>query len=165
MIEWSEMHLSIRDAMRRFVEAEVVPRIKDIEHGDAPPYDVLRKMVATFGLKDMAEARFAHQIAKDKARQERGDALRDEARKPRGPNPEAGNEMAMRMIPIIELCKLQPGHGDGARRLDGPDRERDPVARDDRAEGALGAAAAHARQDRRVGHHRAGLGIRRVRRR
>jgi hypothetical protein len=56
MIEWSETHLAIQSAMRRFVEAEVVPRIKDIEHGSEPPYDVLRKMVATFGLKDMAEA-------------------------------------------------------------------------------------------------------------
>jgi len=110
MIEWSEMHLSIRDAMRRFVEAEVVPRIKDIEHGGEPPYDVLRKLVATFGIKDMAEARFAHQIGKEKARAERGEpaASGPEEKKPRG-GPEAANEMAMRMIPIIELCKYSPG--------------------------------------------------------
>jgi alkylation response protein AidB-like acyl-CoA dehydrogenase len=110
MIEWSEMHLSIRDAMRRFVDAEVVPRIDAIEHGGEPPYDVLRKMVATFGLKEMAEARFAHQIAREKAREARGEhAGAAEERKPRGPSPEAGNEMAMRMIPIIELCKHSPG--------------------------------------------------------
>jgi acyl-CoA dehydrogenase len=110
MIEWSEMHLSIRDAMRRFVEAEVVPRIKDIEHGGEPPYDVLRKLVATFGIKDMAEARFAHQIAKEKARAERGEpaGAGSEEKKPRG-GPEAANEMAMRMIPIIELCRYSPG--------------------------------------------------------
>jgi alkylation response protein AidB-like acyl-CoA dehydrogenase len=107
MIEWSEMHLSIRDAMRRFVETEVVPKVEAIEHGGEPPYDVLRKMVATFGLKDMAEARFAHQIAKEKERAARGEQA--EERKPRGPSAEAGNEMAMRMIPIIELCKHSPG--------------------------------------------------------
>jgi alkylation response protein AidB-like acyl-CoA dehydrogenase len=108
MIEWSEMHLAIRDTMRRFVEAEVVPRIKDIEHGETPPYDVLRKMVATFGLKDMAESRFAHQIAREKERAARGEPPAE--KRPRtGPNPEAGNEMAMRMIPIIELCKYSPG--------------------------------------------------------
>ncbi len=108
MIEWSEMHLAIRDTMRRFVESEVVPRIKDIEHGETPPYEVLRKMVATFGLKDMAEARFTRQIAKEKERLARGEAPAE--KKPRtGPNPEAGNEMAMRMIPIIELCKYSPG--------------------------------------------------------
>jgi alkylation response protein AidB-like acyl-CoA dehydrogenase len=109
MIEWSEMHLAIRDSMRRFVEAEVVPRMKDIEHGEEPPYEVLRKLVATFGLKDMAEARFAHQIAKEKARAASGAAPSSDEKKPRGPSPEAGNEMAMRMIPIIELCKYSPG--------------------------------------------------------
>jgi alkylation response protein AidB-like acyl-CoA dehydrogenase len=110
MIEWSEMHLSIRDAMRRFVEAEVVPKIKGIEHGGEPPYDVLRKLVATFGIKDMAEARFAHQIAKEKAREARGEqaSATSEEKKPRG-GPEAANEMAMRMIPIIELCRYSPG--------------------------------------------------------
>ncbi|HEX8795049.1 MAG TPA: acyl-CoA dehydrogenase family protein [Polyangiaceae bacterium] len=102
MIEWSEMHLSIRDAMRRFVETEVVPRIKDIEHGGEPPYDVLRKLVATFGIKDMAEARFAHQIAKEKS----GGPV--EEKKPRG-GPEAANEMAMRVIPVIELSRYSPG--------------------------------------------------------
>ena len=80
------------------------PQIKDIEHGDEPPYDVLRKMVATFGLKDMAEARFAHQIAKEKARAAARRAPAAE-RRSRGPNPEAGNEVAMQMIPIIELCR------------------------------------------------------------
>jgi alkylation response protein AidB-like acyl-CoA dehydrogenase len=109
MIEWSEMQLSIRDAMRRFIEAEVVPRIKDIEHGGDPPYDVLRKLVATFGMKDMAEARFAGQIAKEKARATQGDAPPADEAKKRGPNPEAGNEAAVRMIPIIELCRYSPG--------------------------------------------------------
>src|ERR1700722_4322577 len=99
MIEWSDTHLAIRDSMRRFVEAEVAPRMKDIEHGDEPPYDVLRKMVATFGLKEMAEARFAHQIAKEKARVESG--APPEEKKVRGPSAEAGNEVAMRIIPII----------------------------------------------------------------
>ncbi len=110
MIEWSEMHLSIRDAMRRFIDAEVVPRIKDIEHGGEPPYDVLRKMVATFGIKDMAETRFAQQIAKEKAREAGGERIGAEVgeKKPRG-GPEAANEMAMRMIPGIELSKHSPG--------------------------------------------------------
>jgi alkylation response protein AidB-like acyl-CoA dehydrogenase len=102
MIEWSEMHVAIRDSFRRFVEAEVAPKLEAIEHGGEPPYEVLRKMVATFGLKDMAEARFAKEIAREKEGKVR------EARAP-GPRPEAGNEMAMRMIPIIELARYSPG--------------------------------------------------------
>jgi alkylation response protein AidB-like acyl-CoA dehydrogenase len=108
MIEWSETHVAIRDAMRRFVEAEVVPRIKEIEHGGEPPYDVLRKMIATFGLKDMAEARFAHMIAREKARAARPEPGPAEEKK-RAPGPEAANEAAMRVIPVIELCRYSPG--------------------------------------------------------
>jgi acyl-CoA dehydrogenase len=107
MIEWSETHLAIRDAMRRFVEAEIKPNIEALEHGDTPPYAVLRKLVATFGLKDMAEARFAAEIAREKARAERGEPPAE--KKARRPGPEAGTEMAMRMIPIIELSRYSPG--------------------------------------------------------
>ena len=106
MIDWSETHLSIRDAFRRFVEAEVKPNLEALEHGGLPPYDILRKMSATFGLRDMAAMKFQADIAKQKARRERG-----EEEKPREPraNPAAGDELAMRMIPIIELCRYSPG--------------------------------------------------------
>ena len=45
MIEWSEQHLMIRDMMRRFIDEEIKPRWHDLEHGDLPPYDILRKPV------------------------------------------------------------------------------------------------------------------------
>ena len=68
MIEWSEQHLMIRDAIRKFVEAEIKPRLQEFEHGDTPPYDVLRNIMRSFGIDEVAKQRFAHQIAKDKAR-------------------------------------------------------------------------------------------------
>jgi alkylation response protein AidB-like acyl-CoA dehydrogenase len=104
MIEWSETHLSIRDAVRRFVDAEIKPNREALEHGDMPPYAILRKLVATFGLGDMARMRFAADIAKEKAR---GGAPKEE-RAPKA-SPEAGELMAMQMIPIIELCRYSPG--------------------------------------------------------
>src|SRR5260370_15308270 len=67
-------------------------------------------MVATFGLGDLSRARFDNEMAKQKAREEA--AARGEApapKKERGPSPEAGNEAAMQMIPIIELCHYSPG--------------------------------------------------------
>jgi len=36
MIEWSESHLMIRDTVRRFVEAEIVPNLEELKHGDTP---------------------------------------------------------------------------------------------------------------------------------
>src|SRR4051794_40870655 len=117
MIEWSETHLSIRDSIRKFCEAEIKPKLHAIEHEGEPPYEVLRKLVATFGIADMARMNFASQIARQKEKlATAGDAGggaegagASGERAPRRPNPAAGMEMAMRMIPIIELSRHSPG--------------------------------------------------------
>ena len=54
MYEWSDEHLMIRDAMRDFVAKEIKPNLEELEHGDTPPYAVLRKMYETFGMGAMA---------------------------------------------------------------------------------------------------------------
>jgi alkylation response protein AidB-like acyl-CoA dehydrogenase len=108
MIEWSETQLAFREAMRRFIHTEIVPRIKDIEHGGEPPYDVLRKMMATFGLKDLATARFARRIEKERERAARGESSRV-VESPRKAGPDAAEEAALQVIPIIELCRYSPG--------------------------------------------------------
>jgi alkylation response protein AidB-like acyl-CoA dehydrogenase len=103
MIAWSEQHLMIRDAIRKFVEAEIKPRLEELEHGDEPPYDILRKMLRTFGIDQVARQRFEKQIAREKARA--GKSPADEPREPR----EGGDGIAMTLIPIIELCRYCPG--------------------------------------------------------
>jgi alkylation response protein AidB-like acyl-CoA dehydrogenase len=104
MIEWSEQHQMIRDAVRRFVDAEIVPNLEELEHGDTPPYDVLRKLFSTFGMDEMARARFRRQIAAEKG----GAASEDESGK--GSDPAArADSVAMQLIPIIELCRYCPG--------------------------------------------------------
>ncbi len=101
MIEWNEQHLMIRDAIRRFIEAEIKPRVEELEHGDTPPYDILRKMMATFGLDEVARSRFQQQIEREKA---------GEKPRRRGSEDGGGGEAAaMSMIPIIELCRYCPG--------------------------------------------------------
>ena len=106
MIEWSEQHKAIRDMVRRFVETEIAPNLEKYEHEGEPPYDVLRKMIATFGLKDMAKGRFEAQIAREKAAAEKGEAPPEKEKKA---SPEGGDAIAMQMIPIIELCRYSPG--------------------------------------------------------
>ena len=66
MHEWSESQQMIREAVRRFVEGEIAPHVEELEHGDLPPYDLLRKMYAAFGMDEMAGARFDKQIAAEK---------------------------------------------------------------------------------------------------
>ena len=99
MFEWSDDQLAIRDAVRQFVEKEIKPNLEELEHGDTPPYDVLRKMYATFGLDEAARARFAKRIEAEKSGSEEG------AGSSRG----GGDGGAMMVIPIIELCRYCPG--------------------------------------------------------
>ena len=97
MYEWSEEQLMIRDAVRQFVEKEIKPNLEELEHGDLPPYDILRKLFKTFGMDQMAKAGFEKRIAAEKS---------GEARAPRS---EGGGDSGMTMIPIIELCRVCPG--------------------------------------------------------
>ncbi|MEB2346285.1 MAG: acyl-CoA dehydrogenase family protein [Deltaproteobacteria bacterium] len=109
MIEWSESHQMIRDAVRKFVEAEVVPRIDELEHGDAPPYEVLRKLFRTFGMDELARQGFRQRIERERraeAARAGGETPAEEERKPRA---EGADAAAMQMIPIIELCRYCPG--------------------------------------------------------
>ena len=67
MIEWSEEQQAIRDAIRKFVEAEIAPNLDELEHGETPPYDVLRKFVHTFGIAEMQRRRGETRIEREKA--------------------------------------------------------------------------------------------------
>jgi len=105
MIEWSESQLMIRDAVRRFVETEIAPHVEELEHGNLPPYDILRKMYATFGMDEMARARFEKQIEAEKA-----GAARKEKKGGGDADPSArADQAAAALIPIIELCRYCPG--------------------------------------------------------
>ncbi|MDQ1403954.1 MAG: acyl-CoA dehydrogenase [Actinomycetota bacterium] len=100
MYKWSDEHVMVRDAIRQFVEKEIKPNLEELEHGDTPPYEVLRKLIRTFGLDVMAADRFKRQIEKEKA----GDTSRRDASGDGG-----GGDGSLMMIPIIELCRYCPG--------------------------------------------------------
>jgi alkylation response protein AidB-like acyl-CoA dehydrogenase len=104
MIEWNEQQEMIRDAVRKFVEAEIKPKLEELEHGDLPPYDILRNMMRTFGIDEMARARFRKQVEREKAR--------SNGKKTESGSSESGGRgdtAAFSMIPIIELCRYCPG--------------------------------------------------------
>src|SRR3954449_1746792 len=105
MFEWSEEQLMIRDAVRQFVEAEIAPNREQLEHGDLPPYDILRKLFATFGMDAMARERFKGQMER-----ERRILAGEEQPTPKGTRGGGdANSIAMTMLPIIEICRYCPG--------------------------------------------------------
>src|SRR3954464_5613065 len=99
MFEWSEEQKMIRDAVRQFVEAEIVPKRDELEHGDLPPDDLLRKLFATFGMDAMARESFKRRIEAENAGEKRERADGDAG----------GGGAGITMIPIIELCRHCPG--------------------------------------------------------
>ncbi|MEW6184423.1 MAG: acyl-CoA dehydrogenase family protein [Thermodesulfobacteriota bacterium] len=104
MYQWNEEQLMIRDAVRKFIEKEVKPHLWQLEHEDLPPYDLIRKMIRTFGMDVLARENFQRRIEYEKA---------VESALSRGETPpqkdKTGGEMSMMIIPIIELCRYCPG--------------------------------------------------------
>jgi acyl-CoA dehydrogenase len=104
VIEWTDEQQMVRAAVRDFIEKELVPHHRDLEHGDLPPYDIIRKLCATFGMDAMARERFARQIARE-SDPDAGKTDEDEGHNPQ----EAANAAAFQIIPIIELSRWSPG--------------------------------------------------------
>ncbi|HET6836174.1 MAG TPA: acyl-CoA dehydrogenase family protein [Acidimicrobiales bacterium] len=110
MIEWTDEQQMVRAAVRDFIEKELVPHHRDLEHGDLPPYDIIRRLLSTFGMDAMARDRFARQIARDQDPDTRGTDAADTDEGAGGQDPqEAANAAAFQIIPIIELSRWSPG--------------------------------------------------------
>ncbi|HWG74749.1 MAG TPA: acyl-CoA dehydrogenase family protein [Acidimicrobiales bacterium] len=80
VLDWTDEHQMLRAAVRRFVDKEIVPDIDAYEHEGRPPYDVLRKMFAAFGIGD-----------------------------PPPPAGRRRSDPALMVIPTIELSRVCPG--------------------------------------------------------
>lgn len=108
MIQWSETHLMLRDAVRGFCEKEIEPVIDQLEHGDMPPYDVLRKFVKAFGVDELARSQFASALVKE---DKSGASPAAEKKADISPEQFARrlDAAAMRAIPIVELSRYCPG--------------------------------------------------------
>ena len=105
MYEWSDEHKMIRDAVRAFVEAEVRPQREELEFGDTPPYDVIRKLYTTFGMDQMARDGFKRRLEAELAAEANGGV--PDAKKESGEERDSGG--GFMLLPIIELCRCSPG--------------------------------------------------------
>ncbi|MFC9896451.1 acyl-CoA dehydrogenase family protein [Nocardia sp. NPDC127579] len=73
MYQWSDTDLMFRDALRGFIDKEITPHVERLESGELPPFDIIRKLYATFGMDELARESLQKTIARDEAR-ERGEA-------------------------------------------------------------------------------------------
>ncbi|WP_405485168.1 acyl-CoA dehydrogenase family protein [Nocardia sp. NBC_00511] len=107
MIEWSETDLMIRDSIKGFIDKEIRPQIDDLEHGDLPPYEIIRKMFAAFGVSDMARETFAKTIAREKAKV--AALAAGEELPPRKKSSGGGMPISMLLVAFSEICKVSMG--------------------------------------------------------
>jgi acyl-CoA dehydrogenase len=104
MFEWSDEHKMVRDAVRQFVDAEIRPHRDELEFGDLPPYDLLRKLFQTFGMDSLAREQFKKRIERERLKEADEEAAGEIDNMAKG---SMGG--AMLMIPVIELCRCSPG--------------------------------------------------------
>lgn len=105
MFELNEQHRLIEKSFRMFCENEIEPNVDAMEKGEMLPYDLIRKMMDTFGLKDMLKDSIKKRLEKmgktgDAAPQkpDEGDIL-DMARR----------DVMASFVMIKEMSRVSPG--------------------------------------------------------
>ena len=64
MLEWSDVDIAVRDAVREFVDKEIRPHVDELESGEMAPYPIIRKLFATFGIAEMARDSLNKRLAR-----------------------------------------------------------------------------------------------------
>ena len=108
MIEWSQMDVAVRDAVREFIDKEIRPNIDALESGEMEPAPVIRKLFKTFGIDQLAHDEFVKMLNKEKAALAEGKTV---TKKSGGANPMggAGGQVSMAYIVVSELSRVCMG--------------------------------------------------------
>lgn len=105
MLDWSDVDLAVRDAVREFVDKEIRPHVDALESGEMEPYPIIRKLFATFGIAEMARDSLNKRLAR----------LRDETGAPGSGSGSGGmfggdgNSAGMGFVVVSELCRVAMG--------------------------------------------------------
>lgn len=105
MLEWSEIDLAVRDAVREFVDKEIRPHVDALESGEMEPYPIIRNLFATFGIADMARDSLNKRLAR----------LRDRTASPAQSSASGGmfggdgGSAGMGFVVVSELCRVAMG--------------------------------------------------------
>lgn len=102
MLEWSDVDLAVRDAVREFVDKEIRPHVDALESGEMEPYPIVRKLFTAFGITDMARDSLNKRLAR----------LRDGAdasEKSSGGGMFGDGAGGMGFVVISELCRVSMG--------------------------------------------------------
>lgn len=103
MIEWSDVDIAVRDAVREFVDKEIRPHVDELESGEMEPYPLVRKLFATFGIAEMSRESLNKRLARMR---EGGEKV---SGSPSGGMFGDGGSAGMGFVLIAELCRVSMG--------------------------------------------------------
>ncbi len=96
---WTEEQELARRMLRRWVTEKLEPATDALERCEVPPYELMRDLVRTFALADLARASFERAAARSAAPTDgdsRGGVM-------------GGGDAALQALLVIELCRVNPG--------------------------------------------------------
>ncbi|KWX21928.1 acyl-CoA dehydrogenase family protein [Mycolicibacterium wolinskyi] len=102
MLDWSDVDIAVRDAVREFVDKEIRPHLDELESGEMEPYPIVRKLFSAFGIDAMAKEALDKRLAR----------LRDGGKPSAGGGGMFGGGSAsagMGFVLISELCRVSMG--------------------------------------------------------
>jgi alkylation response protein AidB-like acyl-CoA dehydrogenase len=103
MLEWSDVDLAVRDAVREFVDKEIRPHVDDLESGEMAPYPIIRKLFSTFGIDVMAKESLDRRLAKLRS----GETSTSSSSG--GMFGGGGDQAGMGFVLVSELCRVSMG--------------------------------------------------------
>jgi alkylation response protein AidB-like acyl-CoA dehydrogenase len=103
MLEWTDVDLAVRDAVREFVDKEIRPHVDDLESGEMEPYPIIRKLFTTFGIAEMSRESLNKRLTR--LREGRESSSEDE---PSGGGL-GGGSGSMGYVVVSELCRVNMG--------------------------------------------------------
>lgn len=102
MLDWSDVDIAVRDAVREFVDKEIRPHLDELESGEMEPYPIVRKLFSAFGIDAMAKEALDKRLAR----------LREGGKPSSGGGGMFGGGSAsagMGFVLISELCRVSMG--------------------------------------------------------
>ncbi|MGV0906719.1 acyl-CoA dehydrogenase family protein [Mycobacterium novum] len=108
MIEWSDTDELIRESVREFIDREVRPNLDALESGELPPYPILRKLFADFGIDVIAAEAIKSRLEKAHAKQA-GESGTETAAASDGGLGDLGAQASMGLILVSELAGVSLG--------------------------------------------------------
>src|SRR6476659_917639 len=104
MLEWSDVDIAVRDAVREFVDKEIRPHVDALESGEMEPYPIIRKLFAAFGIDALARESLEKRLSR----------MRDGAERSGGGAAGGmfggdGASAGMGFVVVSELCRVCMG--------------------------------------------------------